>query len=145
MAGSKQLPEITEEQVRLIATPRSFERGSDYLEQGAVLSLVLRGNRLFAEVEGSDFEPYAVVVELHKEGIAEATCTCPHDLDGVCKHIVAALLAYILAPEQIEQRPPTEELIASLSPEQLRDLILGMVEEQPKLADLIESKLLPGR
>ncbi|HEX8221066.1 MAG TPA: SWIM zinc finger family protein [Chloroflexia bacterium] len=139
MGKPKQLPQITEEQVQTIATPKSFERGSDYLERGAVLSLVLRGNRLFAEVQGSDYDPYRVAVELHKSGIAVGNCTCPYEFGGACKHIVATLLAYIQTPEEIEHRLPIEELIAPLSPEQLRALIVSMVEEQPELADFIDS------
>ncbi|HVG00777.1 MAG TPA: SWIM zinc finger family protein [Chloroflexia bacterium] len=141
MGKRKQLPEITEEQVQLIATPKSFERGSDYLEQGAVLSLILRGNRLFAEVQGSDYDPYRVAIELRKSGIAGATCTCPYEFGGACKHIVATLLAYVHTPEEVEHRPPIEELIAPLSPEQLRALILAMVEEQPQLADFLDSEV----
>lgn len=142
MGMPKHMPEITEEQVRLIATPKSFERGYEYLEQGAVLSLILRGNRLFAEVEGSEYDPYSVAIELRKNGIVGATCTCPYEFGGACKHIVATLLAYIMTPEEVEHRQPIEELIAPLTSEQLRDLILAMVEEQPKLIDFLESEVL---
>jgi hypothetical protein len=54
------------------------------------------------------------------------------------------LLAYIQTPEEIEHRQPIEELIAPLSPEQLRDLILVLVQEQPQLLDVIDDELRPG-
>lgn len=144
MGASKQLPEIDEKQVRALATDKSFERGYEYLQAGAVQRVVLRGNLLFAEVEGSEYDPYRVTVELSKKRIAKATCACPYEFGGICKHIVATLLAYIQTPEEIEHRQPTGELIGRLSPEQLRDLILVLVQEQPQLMDVIDEKLLPG-
>ncbi|HEX8600020.1 MAG TPA: SWIM zinc finger family protein [Chloroflexia bacterium] len=144
MDTPKQLSKIDEEQVRSLATPKSFERGYEYLQAGAVQIVVLRGNRLFAEVAGSEYDPYRVTVELSKKRIAKANCTCPYEFGGICKHIVATLLAYIQTPEEIEHRQPIEELIAPLSSEQLRDLITALVQEQPQLADLIEDELSPG-
>ncbi|MDQ5824579.1 MAG: SWIM zinc finger family protein [Chloroflexota bacterium] len=144
MGAPKQLPEIDEEQVRALAAPKSFERGYEYLQAGAVQRVVLRGNFLFAEVAGSEYDPYRVTVELSKKRIAEANCTCPYEFGGICKHIVATLLAYIQTPEEIEHRQPIEELIAPLSPEQLRELILVLVQEQPQLLDVIDDELRPG-
>ncbi len=138
------MPEIDEEQVRSSATPKSFERGYEYLQAGAVLSLILRGNRLFAEVQGSEYDAYKVAVQLSKNKIVGANCTCPYEFGGICKHIVATLLAYIQTPEEIEHRQPIEELIAPLSAEQLRDLILVLVQEQPQLLDVIDDELGPG-
>ena len=43
---------------------------------------------------GSQFAPYGVRVDFDEAGIIDATCSCPYDWDGLCKHIVAALLAY---------------------------------------------------
>jgi len=54
------MPKLSEAVVRRYATESSFQRGYSYYERGAVLSVVLRGNQLTAEVEGSQYEPYRV-------------------------------------------------------------------------------------
>ncbi len=144
MGRPQQPPEVHEDQVRALATPKSFERGIEYLQAGAVQRVVLRGNRLFAEVQGSEYEPYRVAVEVKRNKIVAADCTCPYEFGGICKHIVATLLTYMHAPEEVEHRQPVEELIAPLSPEQLRDLILVLVQERPELMVVIEDELHPG-
>lgn len=50
-------PKFTEAVIRERATDTSFERGYDYYEDGTVLEIAQRGNRLLAEVEGSSYEP----------------------------------------------------------------------------------------
>src|SRR5919205_3624973 len=104
------LPPLNETLIRQHASAESFERGRDYYQQGAVLSLVLRGMVLTAQVEGSDRVPYVVRCTFDANGIAEAVCTCPYDWGGWCKHIVATCLAYIHHPEKVEERPPLDTL-----------------------------------
>ena len=43
-------------------TEKSFERGKEYYYSGMVESVVRRGSRLFAEVSGSEEDPYNVGV-----------------------------------------------------------------------------------
>jgi len=50
-------------------------------------------------------DPYQVRIIFDADGIREATCSCPYDWSGWCKHIVAMLLTYIHAPETMEERP----------------------------------------
>src|SRR5215470_16886102 len=54
------LPELTETAIRQSASAESFQRGRDYYQQGAVLSLVQRGTVIQAEVEGGAALPYIV-------------------------------------------------------------------------------------
>jgi uncharacterized Zn finger protein len=136
------LPKLTEAMVRQIAGVQSFERGRDYHEQGAVLTLTRRGNRLYAEVEGSQYEPYQVTITLDAGGIVDADCTCPYDWGGCCKHIVATLLACIHGPEQIEERPDVETLLSRLDRDQLQVLLLTLIERQPALTDFIKGKVV---
>ena len=105
---------VTESMIRGLATDQSFERGEDYYYSSAVLDLSKRGNTLLAQVEGSSYEPYGVTVELSEHGVIEAYCTCPYDWGGCCKHIVAALLAYVREPDQVTERPPVTDLLADL-------------------------------
>ncbi|TEU00770.1 MAG: SWIM zinc finger domain-containing protein, partial [Dehalococcoidia bacterium] len=136
------MSELTETTVRQYATPESFRRGRDYYEQGAVLSLARRGDQLLAEVEGSQYEPYQVQVTLDAGDVAEAICTCPYDWGGYCKHIVATLLAYIHEPDQVEERPTLESLLDGLGADQLREILLSLIERRPGLDDVVEAQVL---
>ena len=140
MTDPPRLPDITQVMVQQLATDKVFERGCDYYEHGAVLQVVRRGNRLFAEVEGSDYEPYQVVITLGKRGIGSFSCTCPYDWEGACKHVVAVLLTYICEPRQVEDRPPIETLLEGLSDKQLRNMVLALVEQDPRLIEVIEEQ-----
>ena len=131
---------INETTIRSHATAQSFERGRGYHRNGAVVSLIQRGDMLIGEVEGSEYEPYRVTVQVDAGGVAQATCTCPYDFEGWCKHIVATLLAS-LDPSQIQQRPSLEALLAPLSRDQLQTLLASMMAEQPALIDLIDLHL----
>jgi len=133
------LPRLTEFLIRQYTIPQSFERGVDYYERGAVRSVIRRGQEILAEVEGSQYAPYRVRVTFDAGGVREATCSCPYDWGGWCKHIVATLLIYIHDPETIEERPSIEALLADLDRDQLRSLVLKLVEHQPDLVDLVEA------
>ena len=131
-------PDITEGLIRQYATDKSFERGSEYYEWGSVLSVTLRGSRLFAEVQGSDCDPYQVCVPLDAGDLTSTECTCPYEWEGVCKHIVAALLTCIRDPDLVNERPSIESLIAPLSSDQLKALLVSLVERAPALAEVID-------
>jgi uncharacterized Zn finger protein len=134
------VPVLNEAMIRRIATPESFERGRQYAAQGAVIRLSRRGVELQAEVEGNSYAPYRVRVSLGASGIADATCTCPYDWGGACKHIVATLLSALEEPNQVEQRPSLETVLSALDREQLQALLLTLAERDHDLADLIEAQ-----
>ncbi len=71
------LPSLSEAQIRQHASEESFARGASYYHNGAVGDLILRGALLQAEVEGSQYEPYRVVVSLDAGGVRAATI-CLH-------------------------------------------------------------------
>lgn len=123
------------------SSPESFRRGEDYYLQGAVLSVTRSGDRLHAEVAGSDFTPYNVWVSLDAAGGTEATCSCPYDWGGWCKHIVAVLLSYARDPERVRDLPALEETLSGLDRERLQELLLALVERDPSLAGVIEGEL----
>lgn len=133
--------DITEGRIRDHASPESFRRGEDYYRQGAVLSLIRRGNALQAEVAGSDLAPYNVRVSFDEAGVVYAECSCPYEWGGWCKHIVAALLAGVHEPETVQELPALEETLSGLDRDRLRDLLLRLVERDPSLAGVIESEL----
>jgi uncharacterized Zn finger protein len=106
---------ISKDAVRALATAESFTRGRRYFDDGAVSDLHRRGDRLTAEVEGSEFEPYQVSIRLHDGGVSDAHCTCPYDWGGYCKHIVAVLLKLADAKTKIVERKTLAALEARQS------------------------------
>jgi len=135
------IPALSEAVMRGQATAQSFQRGQDHYHQGYVISLVQRGDALQAKVEGGQYQPYRVRVDFDKGGIIGASCTCPYDRGGWCKHIVAALLVCLHEPESVERRPEFKDLLADLNREQLQGLLLHLAERDPDLADEIESQV----
>ncbi len=135
------LPKLTERMVRSLASPQSFARGQDYYDDGAVLEVILRGEVLHAQVEGSEYDPYQVRIEFSGGEIASATCTCPYDWGGYCKHIVAVLLTAIHEPETVEERPPVAEMLNGLERETLLKVLNRLMEEQPELVNRVETIL----
>lgn len=136
------LPRLTESMLSEQSTATSFERGMAYYEAGMVSSLVLSGEILHAEIEGSQHTPYQVQVRFDAGKVAEAYCDCPYDWGGWCKHIVAVLLTCIHAPEMIEEKTSLTTALADLSQEDLLALLTKMIELNPKLLDQIEGQLI---
>ena len=132
---------FTEADVRAGANDQSFQRGSSYQRSSAVHDLVRRGNLLTARVQGSEYAPYEIAVSLLDDGsIADATCTCPYDWGGYCKHIVAVLLT-VLQGDRITIKPELDALLADLTEAQLRRVIRAVAEDQPAFAAAIEQEV----
>lgn len=140
-APDQVIPGLSEALVREYATSESFRRGEDYARQGAVVSLLRRGNTLQAEVEGSEPDPYRVAVTFDAKGVVEASCSCPYDWGGWCKHVVATLLVAIRRPDAVEERPALETLLADLDRDQLQVLILALAARDPDVADAVERQV----
>jgi len=130
---------ISEAQIREHASDQSFKRGQEYFRSKAVLSLVRRGSALEAEVEGSEPRPYRVRVAFAANGLS-VSCTCPYDWDDWCKHIVAALLAY-LHGDALEEREPLDSRLASLTPEQMKEALVRLSARQPDFNEAIDREL----
>lgn len=139
--NENKLPKITRAVIQRATTAQSFSRGEDYYATGAVAELVRRGDTVYAEVEGSSYEPYQVEITFDEDDIDDAYCTCPYDWGGWCKHIVAVLLAIADAPDTVEARPTVEALIEPLDAAQLRAVVLALVARHPELVNEIESCL----
>ncbi|MCB0092661.1 MAG: SWIM zinc finger family protein, partial [Caldilineaceae bacterium] len=73
-------------------TENSFSRGQSYYGGGAVQQRQRHANGIETRVAGSRM--YWVTVRPSAQGL-HAICTCPYDLGGDCKHIVATLLAWL--------------------------------------------------
>lgn len=105
-------PAITEVGIRDLARSKSYDKGESYYERGAVGTIVRRGDRLRADVRGSQPHPYSVRIEFDEAGVASTDCSCPYDHGGICKHRVAVLLTYIRDPDRIIHEQPISERIA---------------------------------
>ncbi len=141
----EQGPTVTEAAIKRLARSKSYDRGENYYDQGAVINVTLRGDTLRGEVEGSQYEPYQVQIEFDDTDIVETACSCPYDHGGICKHRVAVLLTYVRDPDRIDQRPSVSELLADADPAELREVILDLVEQHPELAARVETRLETGQ
>lgn len=129
---------LDRDQIEAQAAEGSFERGIDYHEAKAVLSVVDRGDGLRARVTGSRTRPYAVVLEPEGDTF-EAACSCPDDRDGWCKHVVAVLLAIRAGDDELEARPTLEMELDELGATELRTLVEGLAGSRPEVLDLVEA------
>jgi uncharacterized Zn finger protein len=108
-------PKLTEASIRAGATEKSFARGQELLRRGAVSQTAICGDTLSGECEGNESPFYKARVELDEGGVRSASCTCPYDFGGYCKHLVALLLAYTREPERFAVRQNPAELLSGLS------------------------------
>ncbi len=75
---------------------RDLSHGTQYFREGSAVICGVDEDLIEAQVQGSEPEPYDVVIGLEEErqGIARVDCSCPRFSDeGSCKHLVAAILA----------------------------------------------------
>ena len=61
-------PNLTEAAVRDLSRPQSYDRGTNYHDEGAVADIVQRGGMIRSAVEGSQYEPYQVRIDLDETG-----------------------------------------------------------------------------
>src|SRR5215210_8655420 len=135
------VPKLTEAVIRAGATDKSFLRGRELYRGGAISNASIQGRTLSGECEGGGSPFYRVRAELDGGGIRSATCSCPYDFGGYCKHIVALLLAYAQKPKQFSVRQEPAELLADLTREQLLALVTKLLREQPDLYERVEAAL----
>lgn len=132
---------INEAMIRQKATPKSFGRGEQLVQNDAVESLTRRGDSWQAQVAGSEGLSYRVSVWRRGDGEMEALCSCPYEYGGWCKHIVAVTLAAVRAPQTVEEKPELGALLEPLERDQLISLLLKLAERDPDLADDIASQV----
>jgi len=133
--------EMSEAAIRAGATEKSFARGRELFRRGAVSRPAVLGRTLSGMCEGSDSPFYSVRAELDEGGVRSASCTCPYDFDGYCKHVIALLLLYAHKPKSFAVRQEPAELLSALSREQLLALLTKLLAEHPNLYELFEAAL----
>jgi uncharacterized Zn finger protein len=130
------LPTLSEGTIRELATAKSFDRGKQYYQNGAITHPTQQENRIWADCDGS--EVYQTSATLSPAGVADLQCTCPYDWGGVCKHEVALLLTYANEPQSFHVIPPLRELLAKHSRDDLLTLVERLLQQQPDLLTSLE-------
>ncbi len=137
-------------QLQRLAGEPSYSRGVEYLDEGRVADVHLKGNCIHATVRGS--RKYRV--ELSTEaGEISYSCTCPffQDTTAFCKHCVAAGLAFLDANEvdggasmkkaQTQQETNMKGVEAYLKSQDKASLV-SMLLDRTKDDDRLQSRLL---
>jgi uncharacterized Zn finger protein len=132
---------LSETAIRAGATEKSFARGRELFRRGGVSRAAVQDRTLSGVCEGSESPFYRVRAELDEGGVRSASCTCPYDFGGYCKHVIALLLSYVHEHESFAVRKEPAELLSELSREQLLALLIKLLSEQPDLYELIEAAL----
>lgn len=132
------LPELlTLEALRRLAGQRSFERGEEYAEIGAVGTL--QGDQMSVRAGVQGTERYRVRLEV-TGGKLVGSCFCPVGRDGLfCKHCVAVGLVWLSRssePSEGSAAPTRSELhggLIALGAEALADLLVEHALDDERL------------
>ena len=94
--------DVTLKLINESSSPEVVARGRAYFHEGRVHLETVGDGYVRATVDGSDL--YAV--EMHSDASGfEATCTCPFQWEGKCKHIIATMLATLYSNAKLEYSP----------------------------------------
>lgn len=124
---------ITEDVLLELAGEKSYRRGLDYYQSGAVVSLTQRQGRIRAQVAGTT----TYKVALFRQGSELMTnCDCPMgDRGYFCKHAVAAGLAWLAEQKGNKKTPSSNRegdvirrYLEQSDPSRLVELLLEQAE-----------------
>ena len=131
------IPTITEQDIRNIIDPASFQRGQTYYNSDAIFNTRQQGMALKARCQGSRSQAYRVEVTFNNAGIVSNQCSCP--LGGHCKHVAALLLTWIHDPEKFLEQPEVDQLLEQSTKAELISLIKKMLRREPELESLLQT------
>lgn len=139
-------PEITIEHIYERCTHQIFARGKAYYENGAIRNMEWDGEKITGRCLGTRTKPYRVEAKLDdRQGVVWATCTCPYEYGGDCKHIVALLLTYLYHPKRFADKKDTVVQSPSQSPLMSRQkteliiIIQQMLARYPDLQEIVDN------
>lgn len=102
-------PFCVEKNLSSWASGRIIFRGRDYYRKKRVLALESYDDgRIEARVEGTASAPYRVEIQFDRFGLPVSKCDCPFRIEPLCKHAVAALIAW--QQEETGSEPDLGEL-----------------------------------
>ena len=129
---------VTASNLRSAAGSRSYSRGEEYFQEGAVHHLYCDGEQLTADVHGTHVYRARIT---NDDGRLDGECSCPVGRDGdFCKHLVALGLTYL----DRQKNAPAEKNKSVFSwKDFLRkcdkdELIQIILEMSPNNSDVIE-------
>lgn len=124
---------FSSDRLKEFCTTATFDRGVDYYEDGRVSRLDRYGETISATVQGSQTTPYTIEIELATEtDELPASCTCPYDESGYCKHVVATWLA-VAEREPDDAQPAVEGRLERADPDELREFLRTEFADEPNL------------
>jgi len=132
---------ITESALKSLSSPESFTRGHELYQSDAVFDSFQQGDILTGKCEGSSAPFYQLRVRLDEGGIQEASCNCPYDWGGYCKHIVALMLTYMHNPDAFIEQKNIKDLLGQLDKDALVHLITKMVDKNPDLYSWLQTAI----
>lgn len=127
---------LNEAALRSFAGRRSFLRGEDYFENGAVRHLYCDGKQVTADVRGTHLYHSRLTV---LDGRLHGECDCPVGQSGdFCKHLVALGLAYLDSTIKIPESKSSFSWPHFLKTCDQKELIKIILEMSPNNPDVIE-------
>jgi uncharacterized Zn finger protein len=147
--NSNSLKQILTHDVLLeMAGDRYFARGENYFRQGYVHDLAVAGDRVTAQVSGTEEYDVELWVE---EGRLQATCTCPLGVDDIfCKHCVAVGLTCLNNPSAAKaqqesrpaQKPVTMEEVQHFLERQEKPTLIQWIIDRTRQDDSWKQQLM---
>jgi uncharacterized Zn finger protein len=144
---------FTEADLKIVAGPRSYDRGLDYLSQ--VKRLDFDGQEITATVYGSDAYEVCLTVDgdRGRDVVLAGDCSCPFGQEGnFCKHCVATGLAALkrakgrqAVPASHQERDLVVSWLASLSKDELVAEFLGLLDSDRDLRRRFELRAAARR
>jgi hypothetical protein len=112
------IPKLSKATIRHHTIAQSFERGQSYYRAGSVNSLIQRGDRLLARVEGSEVNDYQVDVQVAQGDRALSKMGSDRGLNSSNSQVVTNYAIYVnflvvvnSAPIIIFQSSPTLRMV----------------------------------
>ncbi|MEV5771531.1 hypothetical protein AB0L49_09795 [Streptomyces antimycoticus] len=141
---------LTEANLKMLAGPRSYERGLGYLD--AVSGVEVGDGWVTASVHGT--ERYEVELTLDGPGGLSGECACPYGMEGnFCKHLVALGLTVLAQRESLPRqrkaaRDRAQDLdgwLSALSKDSLLALVREQIAEDRQLRRRLELRAASAR
>lgn len=136
---------LTPSSLRSAAGGRSYSRGEDYFENGAVRHLYCDGIQLTGDVSGTHVYHTSITVV---KGELDGKCTCPMGRVGdFCKHLVALGLTYLKENQKAETNKSAfrwKDFLKSCEREGLIKIILEMSPNNTNVIERYRMTNLPA-
>ncbi len=136
-----ELRKLTEQDISRLFSPRIYERGIEYFEEGRILRPFIYKSTIMAECQGSQPEKYHISIDA-REGRIIASCTCPYAF-GYCKHIASVLYGWVKRPSGFTDLGKSEDTLLKLNRAQIVEIVMDMIRYDPDVMYVINLRLTP--